>query len=455
MQADPAAWLERREGWRRQDADARDEGDVDFGRVIHSASFRRLQGKTQILNLGDSDFYRTRLTHSLEVAQIAGGLVQRLRRAFPDHPAAAALPDRAMIQAIALTHDLGHPPFGHGGEVALNYCMRDRDGCQPGGFEGNGQTLRILSRLENFSANAGANLTRRSLLGVLKYPLAFSAARNPAISPRLHRGLSTLQTIDVAASTPPKCYLDSESDVVDWILAPLSPADRDAFQDSREGAEGHRKPLHKSLDCSLMDLADDIAYGVHDLEDAIALRLVTPEQFREEVTPDRCSSFVAALRRDYPGESNDPHASMVAALFGEAGSRKRHISRMVGHLITAVEFSQAPQFADPLLRWRAALPAPQAAFLAALKDFVFRRLIRSPGVQQLEFKGQRMVVALFEALESDPERLLPDEARDRLGRGEDALRVICDTLAAMTDAHLLRSYERLFAPRMGSVFDRL
>src|SRR5712671_2945909 len=137
------SWLERREHWNPQQDDARDASDIDYARIVHSASFRRLQGKTQILNLGDSDFYRTRLTHSLEVAQIAGGIIRHLEKHFSTHPVAKHLPDRSMIQAIGCTHDLGHPPFGHGGETALNYCMRDF-----GGFEGNGQTLRILSKLE-------------------------------------------------------------------------------------------------------------------------------------------------------------------------------------------------------------------------------------------------------------------------------------------------------------------
>jgi dGTPase len=151
-------WLERRESWSSQAEDARDEAGVDYARVVHSASFRRLQGKTQILNLGDSDFYRNRLTHSLEVAQIASGIVSQFEKNFPAHAAIPHLPNANQIQAIGLTHDLGHPPFGHGGEVALNYCMRDA-----GGFEGNGQTLRILARLEKFSKDAGSNLTRRSL----------------------------------------------------------------------------------------------------------------------------------------------------------------------------------------------------------------------------------------------------------------------------------------------------
>ena len=166
-------WLARREPWQQQLEDARDAAAVDYARIIHSASFRRLQGKTQVLNLGDSDFYRTRLTHSIEVAQIAGGIARQLEKDNQAHPALSSIPDITMIQAIGATHDLGHPPFGHGGEVALNYCMRSN-----GGFEGNGQTLRILTRLEKFSAGAGANLTRRTLLGVLKYPVGYSVVVN-------------------------------------------------------------------------------------------------------------------------------------------------------------------------------------------------------------------------------------------------------------------------------------
>lgn len=427
MVLDP--WQERRQPRLPRADDFRSEGEVDYARVIHSAAFRRLQGKTQILNLGDSDFYRTRLTHSLEVAQIAGGLVQQLRGTAGGHAGAAALPGRSMIQAIACAHDLGHPPFGHGGEVALNWCMRD-----DGGFDGNGQTLRLLSRPPGSLPEPGVNLTRRSLLGVLKYPAPWSRLANPACAPRLRDGLSVLRCIDTEASAPPKCHLDSEAGLVDWILAPLSNEDRDNFTRIRENPGKHASTLHKSLDCSIMDLADDIAYGVHDLEDAIALGLVSAEDFRAEVAG-------AA-----PGD-------LVAPLFGPPAARKQCIGALVHHFIASVRFREEPGFAEPLLRHRVALPPEQRQVLDLLKGFIFRHVIRSAGVQQLEFKGQTMVVALFEALRSDPERLLPEEWRRR--HAEDGLRAICDHVAAMTDASLLRSYERLFAPRMGSVFDRL
>lgn len=431
-------WLERRETRIRAADDLRDDGDVDYARVIHSAYFRRLQGKTQILNLGDSDFYRTRLTHSMEVAQIAGGIVLQLERSFPDHPAAAALPGRSLIQAIACAHDLGHPPFGHGGEVALSYCMRDA-----GGFEGNGQTLRILTSPVETTPQPGLNLCRRSLLGVLKYPAPYSRVANPAMRPALHAGGSVLQTLDRAASKPPKCYLDTEARVVDWVLAPLHHNERVQFAETREIPDDHAKTLHKSLDCSIMDVADDIAYGVHDLEDAIGLKLVTRDAFCRAVPAEISASF------------GQPHERIVAALFGPSHRRKAMIGALVHHFIASTRLTEDARFETPLLRFRVTLPKGPGTFLGALKKFIFKTVIDSPEVQQLEFKGQAMVVAVFEALQSDPGRLLPLNWRDRFDKAGGDPRVICDYVAGMTDGYLLKTYERLFAPRMGSVFDRL
>lgn len=443
-------WSARREDWTPQSEDARDDGDIDYARVIHSASFRRLQGKTQILNLGDSDFYRTRLTHSLEVAQIAGGIARQLQKSYPDHTATPLLPDRGTIHSIGCTHDFGHPPFGHGGEIALNYCMRGA-----GGFEGNGQTLRILARLESFSAGAGANLSRRTMLGVLKYPVAFGRIANPALVPALLSGPTTIKILDGRASKPPKCYLDSEQDVVDWILAPLSAADREALQAFAPQEGEHGKPLHKALDCSIMDAADDIAYGVHDLEDAIALDLVSKDAFAAALQ-DKCPSFLDALKAKYPGESeNDVFTQMIDGLFGGAASRKRFIGRLVHHFLTAAEFVEVADFTEPLLRWRVRVASPQRALLDVLKKFVVREVIASPAVQHLEFKGQSMVIAVFEAMQADPGRLLPRDELIKFDAASGDLRIICDYVAAMTDTHLLKTYERLFSPRMGSVFDRL
>ena len=141
----------------------------DRARVIHSAWFRALQSKTQVLGLGESDFYRTRLTHSLEVAQIGSGIVEHVRGENARNPLTKDMAEwiapLSLIDAACLAHDIGHSPFGHGGEVALNYMMR-----HDGGFEANGQTLRILSRLGEYSEDSGLDLTRRSTLSVIKYP---------------------------------------------------------------------------------------------------------------------------------------------------------------------------------------------------------------------------------------------------------------------------------------------
>jgi dGTPase len=323
-----------------------------------------------------------------------------------------------------------------------------------GGFEGNGQTLRILSRLENFSQNSGANLCRRTLLGVLKYPTSFSQANNK--KPALDNGPTSLRLLDVKASMPPKCYLDSENDVVDWILEPLNDVERIEFQSTLKIEGKHHKPIHKSLDCTIMDEADDVSYGVHDLEDAIALGLLTREEFEASVSEADCASFLNALKEKYPNESgNDVYKHFVGMLFGESKKRKRCISRLVHHFVSAIEIYEAEKFSEPLVRYRARLKAPQRAFLDALHKVVREEVIFDPSVQHLEFKGQKMVVSVFEALASDPKRLLPRDAYARFIESEKNMRVICDHVAGMTDTYLLRTYERLFSPRMGSIFDKL
>jgi dGTPase len=359
-----------------------------------------------------------------------------------------------MVQAIGFTHDLGHPPFGHGGEVALNYCMRDA-----GGFEGNGQTLRILGRLEKFSETYGANLTRRTMLGVLKYPVPFSRVQNPDRKPVLAHGTSAVKILDRDTSKPPKAYMDCDQDIVDWILRDLSAADRDLFT-AVSGEKGkHAKSAHKSFDCSIMDLADDISFGVHDLEDAIAMGMISQEAFVAHVPAETCASLIERISSLLDaGGSEDHYSDLVEGLFGGERARKQAIGLLVNHFITEAEISDIEEFDEPLLRYRASLPKAPRAFLDALINAVRAEVIYSASVQQLEFKGQAMVVAVFEAFACDPLKLLPEStrARYRQAASETArLRVICDHIAGMTDSFLLKTYERLFSPRMGSVFDRL
>lgn len=429
--------------------DERTSADTDYSRIIHSASFRRLQGKTQILNIGDSDFYRTRLTHSLEVAQIAVGIVRKISQNQPDLK--PVLPEHTQIQAIALTHDLGHPPFGHGGEVALNYCMKGE-----GGFEGNGQTLRILSKLENFSIQDGANLTRRTLLGVLKYPAAFSKVVNGDIQPSMVKETESIRIIDRHKSKPPKCFMDSETDVVDWVLEPLSDSDKEKFTEVKAKEGKHGKTVHKSLDCSIMDVADDISYGVHDLEDAIELNLLTLNEFKEDVDQAACLNFLNTLQEKYPNEfSDDVYHEFSEKLFGDSKSRKRQISRLVGYFMSQISVYEKGCFEEPLLNYNLSMKSEAEAFLAELQLCVYKRVIQSPNVQQLEFKGQKMVVNVFEAIASEPLMFLPKEVQALYKESGEDKRIICDYIAGMSDSFLLKVYERLFSPRTGSIFDKL
>ena len=226
----------------------------DSARLIHSASFRRLQGKTQLFPSDENDYFRNRLTHSLEVAQIATGIASGLnhREEFlRDSPL-----DMDVVNFAGLAHDLGHPPFGHNGEKALDALMRDQ-----GGFEGNAQTLRILSRLEKketvefphklstprlfdgqVDLRTGLNLTMRSLGSILKYDALIPHSRD---SPKLRKG-----------------YYNTEKDLVEKIKISVA------------GAKYIGN--FRTIECCIMDLADDIAYSTYDLEDAFKNGFLSP-----------------------------------------------------------------------------------------------------------------------------------------------------------------------------------
>lgn len=447
----------------------------DYARLIHSSAFRRMQSKTQVLGLGESDFYRTRLTHSLEVAQIGVGIVRWLeqklqRKEFRitevektyKKKLIKLLPDYELMNAICLAHDIGHPPFGHGGEVALNICMRDF-----GGFEGNGQSLRILSRLDKYTENNGMNPTRRLLLGVLKYPLPYSETCVPDAYGPLQ---DPLWRCKAGEQLPPKCYLDTEQEIVDWILKPLSPEEKKAFTATKTlidtSKTQHLKTRHKSFDTSIMELADDISYGLHDLEDAISLGLITQnmweKHFREHLV------FFEVMRTEANKESTleEIAKDVETNLFsGQSYQRKRQIGRLVHSCITSIFIKDngIENASEPLIRYNAYLGDGQKRLLHHISSLVMDKVIRSSNVQQLEFKGQKIVIELFQTLNADPLRLLPDGYKERYKKiteeypSDEAMhrRVICDFIAGMTDEYAARFYERIYHPHKGSVFDRL
>ncbi|EAQ65424.1 deoxyguanosinetriphosphate triphosphohydrolase-like protein [Marinomonas sp. MED121] len=436
-------WQERQSGpVTSRDNDYRTPYQRDRARIIHSAAFRRLQSKTQILAIRQNDYSRTRLTHSLEVAQIGNGIVHHLRCAnSPDEDFQAWLPEESLIETICLSHDIGHPPFGHGGEVALNYLMTES-----GGFEGNAQSLRILGKRGSYSLDFGMDVTRRSLLGILKYPVL-----HQDVVGKYGAKQSSFRQFKAELWGPPKCVYNDERELLDWILAPFSEADRNTFKAVKKQTNSrHAKSCHAGFDTSIMDLADDIAYGVHDLEDAIVLGMVTPLMWQEHLEPKLLDANCATL-------SNNIDMIRSKLFSGESHLRKDAIGFLVSHFITSVKVIQKPEFEHPLLGFQASLPSPEAKALSALKQFEMQHIIFRPEVQMLVYKGQQMLLEMFEALSADPNRLLPQDLADEWqkaeSKDESGQRIICDYMASMTDDYASRLYNKLFVPSLGSVFE--
>jgi dGTPase len=392
----------------------------DRARVLHAASFRRLGGKTQVLSATESDFLRTRLTHSLEVAQVGRGLGLQL----------GADPD--LVETACLAHDLGHPPFGHNGEQALDVVAQ---AC--GGFEGNAQTLRILTRLEakTFTPDdaplgvrsVGLDLTRASLDAATKYPWL--------------RG-------DVAGGKY-GAYAD-DVEVFAWL---------------REGAPARTR----CLEAQIMDWADDIAYCVHDVEDAVhgghlrLDRLDDPDDRAEVakvavdryldaalgVSPDEVTAAVAALQQqEWWPQAYDGSLHSLAGL-------KNLTSRLIGRFVGAAQDSTRDGYgAGPLVRYEAELLVPRWARIevAALKAVAAVFVMGRSGAQQAYAHQRDIVQELAGAvLAGAPGTLGPElapayeQALDDAGR----LRVVVDAVAALTDASALALHAQLVrrAPR--------
>lgn len=432
-------WLERRfepNGKAAHSFDSKREDSHyqrDRARIIHSASFRSLQSKTQVLGLGESDFYRTRLTHSLEVAQIGSGVCEWLRAQPEFDEFHDLIPSFSLIEAICLAHDIGHSPFGHGGEVAMNTMMTEH-----GGFEANGQTLRILARLGEYSPDCGLNLTRRTMLGVIKYPCFYSEVyRYPTVRDD--------DPLNIDHWSPPKCVYDSEKDVLEWLLSPFSNADQALFLSLDKSHDGHARTCYKAFDTSIMELADDIAYGVHDLEDALALGLVERQAWQEQVIDaltDLPSNPISDQIDDYTNQLFSSNAK----------DRKHAISRLVGFLIRSIGIEDIGCFAAPLLRLQARMEPVAHRVLLLIKKFVMDHVIFRPELQMLQYKGQRVVVRLFEIFAANPKRLLPVPVYAQFEEIE--YRAIADYLAAMTDVSAGKLYHKLLSPTSGSIFDR-
>ncbi|RUO53543.1 anti-phage deoxyguanosine triphosphatase [Pseudidiomarina homiensis] len=423
-------WQARRSGPSPQrPGDRRTPWQRDRARVLHSAAFRRLQSKTQIMNVGENDFYRTRLTHSLEAAQIGTSLINQLHH-VGNEDERTLLPDLNLMETLCLAHDIGHPPFGHGGETALNFKM-----LASGGFEGNGQTFRIVGKLEAYHAEHGMDLTRRALLGLLKYPVLMPELEAPA-------------TLDnpgsLAQWRPAKALFACDADLLDWVLEPLNDADRERFQAVEQlDKSPWQRSLHKSFDASLMELADDIAYGVHDLEDAVVTGTLSEAQWHAHL------DHVVNTLDD---ELGSLMGKLGTQLFSKEHSvRKDAIGALVNIFVTAVRVEHVlPAAQEPLIRFNAVLPEAQRFLLDSLKAVIFEHVINQPSIQQLRYRSQTMLLNLFSAFHNEPLRLLPHNTRARWQTAYDsqgqasADRILCDYIAGMTDDYAERMYRNLF-----------
>jgi dGTPase len=436
-------WTQRRHSQKIQrQGDHRTPYQRDKARILHSAAFRRLQAKTQVLGIGMSDFYRTRLTHSLEASQIGQGIAAQLKSKYAELTQHLDLND-TLIEALCLAHDIGHPPYGHGGEVALHYMMRNH-----GGFEGNGQTFRIVTKLEPYTANHGMNLSRRTLLGLIKYPNYLPKLNQPS----QEQDIVSYRDVKASLWHPPKGLYECDQASFNWLFEGVSNHDTQRFMQFKHTDKSHHKTLYKSFDCSIMELADDIAYAIHDLEDAIVMGIVNQSQFFREVAE-------TLLKLDIDWMNQNIEALSEKLFSQHHHERKDAIGALVNCFITNIEITEVtPEFEQDLLKYNAVFPPAFSQALSIFKDYVYNRVIRKPEIQMLEYKGQQIVMELFQAFASDPQRLLPDNTRLRWSEANDAgngHRVIADYISGMTDGFASKLYASLFLPSSGAVSEKI
>ena len=350
---------------------SRSEFQRDRDRIVHSTAFRRLEYKTQVFVNHEGDLFRTRLTHSIEVAQIARSCARNLQL------------NEDLVEAISLAHDLGHTPFGHAGQDELNHCMK-----QHGGFEHNLQSLRVVDELEqHYGAFDGLNLTFETREGILKHCSLHNARQLGDIGQR---------------------FLE------------------------------RKQP---SLEAQLANLADEIAYNNHDIDDGLRSGLLTMELMSEV---DFFARHLQEVEQAYPGITgrrviHETVRRMINALIVDLIQTSRsRIAEIAPRNIEDVR--NAPQliaFSDPM-----------AAEAAILKKFLREKLYRHYQVNRMTAKARRIIAEMFEAFIGQPSLLPPDYQVK--GIADDALRLdkqarkVADYIAGMTDRYAIREHRRLF-----------
>lgn len=406
--SDVARWVD--ESPKRPD---RSDFARDRARVLHAAAWRRLAAKTQVMLAGERDFPRTRMTHSLEVAQVGRELGSALGC------------DADLMETACLAHDLGHPPFGHNGEDALNALSSDI-----GGFEGNAQTLRILTRLEaktfgdprgvGRERSVGLNLTRAALDAATKYPWPRTAE---------HRKFGTYE---------------DDLPVFDWMR--------------------HGSPQHQpAFEAQVMDWADDVAYSVHDVEDGIHAGLIN---LRELAAPDTLSAVGTLAATSYlpgsdPGELSAALERIMASpawpnrrapfsgSLRDLAALKHLTSQLIGRFTAAAEAAtRAVHSTSQLTRYSGALHVPPAARqeVAVLKAIAKLFVMQRSGSQQSYERQRGLVTELVSALQdAAPHSLEPHFQSDWALAPDDAARrrVVIDQVASLTDHSLVAWHTHL------------
>jgi len=404
----------------RRARDYRTPFQMDRDRIIHAQAFRKLQSKTQVFLSGEYDFYRTRLTHSMEVAQIGRSICAYLKsRGAPLGD--DFFIDSDLVEAVCLAHDLGHPPFGHSGERTLQELMM-----KWGGFEGNAQTLHLLTETiyQNEAGVRGMAPTRALLDGVLKYKKLFREF-----------------------SAPPTCHFlyDLQEKHRAFVFGGSSiPADVHA---------GEKLNVLKSVECQIMDWADDAAYSLNDIVDGVKAGFLTLE---------RIESWAGDETLD--AERQRWLDQLFAAIRGDR--LENVFAQKIGGFITSCRLRERANFMSAQTnRYRfelivAAGAEREAAFYKKMaNDIIFE----SPQLQQMEHKARRVLFDLWESCwQNYVERgarainILPPRV-GRLINAEPAaagkVRQICDWLSGLTDGMIVRTHQRLFNPEFGSIRD--
>lgn len=425
--------------------DQRTRGQRDRDRILYTSSFRRLAGVTQVVSAAEGHIFHNRLTHSLEVAQVARRLAEKLRKEQREVADALGV-DEDVVEAAALAHDLGHPPFGHIAEAELDTAVVE-EGVKDG-FEGNAQTFRVLNKLAVRSVDfPGLDLTRATLNAVLKYPWLRDTS-----DPKKKRKWGAYS---------------SEQREFDWARQPFGRSER------------------KMAEAELMDWSDDIAYGVHDVEDFYRAGMIPLERLGD---PDEIARFLDEVfaRWTLTGFAPDFTRDDAGAAFREiigyapitepyAGTREQRAALrtltagLIARYVNAVTLKASSSETDPPVR----VPKEQRVELTILKELTWHYVILNPALAAQQYGQRRVVRDLFrvfvEAARAGrghwKRNVLPRGFKDTLEEHEEQLpeaeldgarvRIAADIVASLTEQQAYQMHARLTGSEPGSVLNAI